>query len=54
MKSLIDKQDFAIVIGINWNTWLVGISFHRTEIYTKSAVFRLGPMVCHLVVRVRA
>tara|TARA_R110002153_G_scaffold66396_8_gene177518 strand:- start:381 stop:536 length:156 start_codon:yes stop_codon:yes gene_type:complete len=39
----------GIVIGRDWLTWLVGVSYHTPEPHVRAFVFRIGPIFLHVI-----
>lgn len=52
MKSLYDnREDFAIVVGVEWSRWYVGVAVEAPQQDVRIAVFRIGPLFLHILNR---
>ena len=51
MKAIIDTPTDAVVIGVDWCRWFVGLSYEEPQEDVRMFVFRLGPLFLHAIHR---
>lgn len=51
MRALLDTTTAAVVIGVDFFRWYVGVSYESPREDIRMFVFRLGPIFLHVIHR---
>lgn len=51
MKAILDTPTTAVVVGVDFFRWLVGVSYESPQADVRMFVFRFGPLYLHVINR---
>jgi len=51
MKAIVDTQTTAVVLGVDFFRWYVGVAYESPQEDVRMFVFRLGPLFLHVINR---